>query len=139
MENFSVAKICKIIASVLLGILTLMCVISGLILLSEENFKLFFMMIISYSVVGAITFIPLYALGEIIDTLHSISFGVYKTNKLLVQEEQEAKEEKVIEKDSAAIRIQKESLQPQEGWVCKKCRTRNSSNTITCKDCGAYK
>ena len=25
------------------------------------------------------------------------------------------------------------------GWMCKKCGTRNGSNDISCKDCGAYK
>jgi len=26
-----------------------------------------------------------------------------------------------------------------DSWVCKKCSTRNSNNSPTCKDCGAYK
>lgn len=90
-------------------------------------------------ITGFIFCLLIYALGEIIDQLvysNSNTYELYQLLKKTVPEEEKKTEPQKSYLTSSAPTVRKTS---DGGWVCKKCNTKNDSNTQFCKDCGTYK
>ncbi len=126
MEN-----ICRITAIVLL----LLSVVAGFVGgLQGESFAVFIAMTAS----GFVSFVSMYALGEILDHVKYLNQNITELRgKIKDSGLAESKKQVSMPKPSYDIRTVGKG--PEDKWICKNCGENNEGIAQFCKNCGKYK
>lgn len=122
-----VAKTCKV-SSVILFILSFI----GGIILAKDEFGDFLFSSFLYIIIGAFFFcLILFAVGEIIAQLeisNATTYAIYEKGL-------ELKKGKMLEGSQTSPTVSK----VEDGWICNKCKMKNATGSMVCKDCGQYR
>ncbi len=126
MEN-----ICRITAIVLL----LLSVVAGFIGgLQGESFVVFIAMTAS----GFVSFVSLYALGEILDYVKYLNQNITELRSK-IKDSGLTEPEKPVSMPKRTYDIRTVDKMADNKWICKKCNEENESINQFCKNCGEYK
>ena len=126
----------KVLAQVVCWIGIICSALFGIIIVANgKNFVfLGFMIMFVGSLLSWCSSFVLYGFGELIENSEIANSNTYEIHKLLTRIAPEGVSSTPISTTTSTI-----ERTPDGGWICKKCGTKNVSNTQFCKDCGTYK
>lgn len=94
----------------------------------DFSFGSFLLILISGCVVSYLSVMTLYGFGQLIENSDRQTVLLESLQKL--QSTDAAPKETISARPSAIV---------ANGWICKKCGTKNSNNSQFCRDCGQFK
>ena len=126
-------NICKVVAIVLLMLSVLMGMIVGI---KGESLLMFLAMVLS----GFISFLTLFALGEILEYVETINCNVIEIHRRIRKEKiDEVTLKSSSTKESGSYDVRSVCESKDENWRCAKCGYVNDKIAQFCKSCGEYK
>ncbi len=126
-------SICKVVAIVLLALSVLTGVVVGIM---GESLLLFLAMLSS----GFISFVTLFALGEILEYVETINRNVIETHRLIRKDRMsESPLKSSPTRGSSSYDVRSIGESKDGNWKCAKCGYMNDKTAHFCKSCGEYK